>query len=210
VTRDDPMASSSPTPGPAPRPPLVVWFGLAVVLAAAAVLSFDALRSLGLAVGIPGHLAWLLPVAVDAGAAVSCATWLGRRATPDAARYAGRMTWSLLAVTVLGNAGQLGMHAHGITPPWWVAVLVGAIPPAVVGSTVHLVVLLVRASPHVATPGATDVPDDVEPEVIQAIRNGAGRRKLVALGLTDHRAKQLIATHRHTATGCTTTHHTGH
>lgn len=138
------MATADVQARSAPRAPWVVWLGLAVVLAAAAVLSFDALRALALAVGIPAGLAWLLPVAVDAGAAVSCAVWLGRRAAPDASRFAGRMTWALLAVTVFGNAGQLGMHAHGVTPPWWVAVLVGAIPPAVVGSTVHLVVLLVR------------------------------------------------------------------
>lgn len=126
------------------RPPWIVWAGLAVVLAAAAVLSFDALRALALAVAIPPHLGWLLPIAVDAGAAVSCATWLGGRTTPDAARFAGRMTWALLAVTVAGNAGQLGMHAHDVVPPWWVAVAVGSIPPAIVGATVHLVVLLVR------------------------------------------------------------------
>ncbi len=154
-----------------PRLPWIVWLGLGIVLAAAAVLSFDALRGLALAVGIPVGLAWLLPVAVDAGAAVSCAVWLGRRATPDAAAFAGRMTWALLAVTVLGNAAQLGMHAHAVVPPWWVAVAVGAIPPAVVGATVHLVVLLVRGG--LAEQGAADeepetvtepAPVQVEPE----------------------------------------------
>ncbi|MBL8926340.1 MAG: DUF2637 domain-containing protein [Pseudonocardia sp.] len=216
------MASQPVPPGSAPRPPWVVWLGLAVVLAAAAVLSFDALRALALAVSIPARFAWLLPVAVDAGAAVSCATWLGGRTTPDAARFAGRMTWALLAVTVVGNAGQLGMHAHEVTPPWWVAVAVGAIPPAVVGATVHLVVLLVRTSPHPATPAVEAVVEaatpaatplravatppvdaevgDVETRAIAAIHEGAGRRSLVKLGLTEHRAKQLIATHRHTAT----------
>lgn len=123
-----------------------------MVLAAAAVLSFDALRHLALAVGIGPGLAWLLPLCVDAGAAVSCAVWLGRRAHLDAARVAGRMTLALLAVTVGGNAAQLGMAAHHITPPWWVAVAVGAIPPAVVGATVHLVVLLVRGPAPVQQP----------------------------------------------------------
>lgn len=160
--------------GPPPRPPWIVWLGLGIVLAAAAVLSFDALRALAVAVGIAGHLAWLLPIAVDAGAAASCAVWLGGRSTVGAARYAGRMTWALLAVTVAGNAGQLGMHAHGITPPWWVAVLVGAIPPAVVGSTVHLVVLLVRRSApgrirHARAESETAVEMlDVEPAAIEA------------------------------------------
>lgn len=157
-----------------PRLPVIVWCGLAVVLIAAAVLSFDALRGLALAVGIPWRFAWLLPVAVDAGAAVSCAVWLGRRATADASAFAGRMTWALLAVTVLGNAAQLGMHAHAVVPPWWVAVAVGAIPPAVVGATVHLVVLLVRGglvpaeqTEDVSEPVYTEAPAvQVEPEPV--------------------------------------------
>ncbi|MDN5858961.1 MAG: DUF2637 domain-containing protein, partial [Pseudonocardia sp.] len=123
----------------------VRWAGLAVVLAAAAVLSFAALRDLALAVSIPPELAWLLPVAVDAGAAVSCACWLARELPADAARFARAQTWLLLGGTVAGNAAQLGMHAALLVPPWWVAVLVGAIPPAVVGGTVHLAVLVGRA-----------------------------------------------------------------
>lgn len=163
------MAPEPLPPRPTPRPPIVVWAGLAVVLAAAAVLSFDALRGLGVAVRISDRLAWLLPVAVDAGAAVSCATWLGGRSSASAARFAGRMTWALLAVTVLGNAAALGMHAHDITPPWWVAVLVGSIPPAVVGSVVHLVVLLVRRTDEAdqadqaAGPIELDGPDQAGP-----------------------------------------------
>lgn len=199
------------------RPPRVVWAGLAVVLVAAAVLSFDALRALALAVSIPPALAWLLPVAVDAGAAVSCATWLGGRTDRHTARIAGGMTWALLAVTVAGNAGQLGMHAHGITPPWWVAVLVGAIPPAIVGAVVHLVVLLVRApaAPSVlpAAPGVgaereeqhpqleetrpelEETPESVQVRAARLIADGAGRRRLAEeLGVTEWEARQLLAT----------------
>ena len=123
---------------------VIRWLGLAVVLAAAAVLSFHGLRDLAVAVSIPAELAWLLPVAVDAGAAVSCACWLGRDLPRDAQAFARRLTYSLLLLTVAGNAAQLGMSAGHVTPPWWVAVLVGAIPPAVVGGTVHLAVLVGR------------------------------------------------------------------
>lgn len=123
---------------------IIRWLGLGVVLAAAAVLSFHGLRDLALAVGIPTELAWLLPVAVDAGAAVSCACWLGRDIPEDAQRFAQKLTWGLLVLTVVANAAQLGMHAEAITPPWWVAVLVGAIPPTVLGSVVHLAVLVGR------------------------------------------------------------------
>lgn len=190
----------------APRPPWFVWLGLAVVLLAAAVLSFDALRSLAVAVSIPAYLAWLLPIAVDAGAAVSCSVWLGNRSSTEAARYAGRMTWALLAVTVLGNAGQLGMHAHGITPPWPVAVAVGAIAPAVVGATVHLVVLLVRCPAELADLAAdlaevaSEEPapaSEDDPKLVRArelVAAGVGRPKLAeALGVPESQARQLIA-----------------
>jgi hypothetical protein len=226
------MATQTVPQGEAsPRAPWVVWAGLAVVLTAAAVLSFDALRGLALAVAIPGHFAWLLPIAVDAGAAVSCATWLGGRAAPDAARFAGRMTWALLAVTVAGNAGQLGMHAHGITPPWWVAVLVGTIPPTVVGATVHLLVLVGRAAP--ARQAAAEAVDEARPvdedaaellderggsrvwetappagdqagedRAARLIREGAGRRRLAReLSITEHQARALLDEHRPTQGG---------
>jgi Protein of unknown function (DUF2637) len=182
-----------------------------VVLTAAAVLSFDALRGLAVAVGITGslwalQLAWLLPVAVDAGAAVSCAVWLGGRTTPDAARFAGRMTWALLAVTVAGNAGQLGMHAHGITPPWWVSVLVGTIPPAVVGAVVHLLVLVGR--PALAPVAGEELDDPMTDEppadppqggdrVAQLLAEGAGRRRLAReLDIPESRARALLDDHR--------------
>lgn len=119
--------------------------GLAVVLTAAAVLSFAALRDLAIAVAIDERLAFLLPIAVDAGAAVSCTVWLSPAVRKDARRFACWLTWSLLSATVVGNAAQLGMHANHISPPWWVAVLVGAVPPAVVGGVVHLLVLDGRA-----------------------------------------------------------------
>ncbi|MGI5127480.1 DUF2637 domain-containing protein [Pseudonocardia sp. CA-107938] len=216
MTVDSEIAAAGSAPA-TPRPPWIVWAGLAVVLAAAAVLSFDGLYGLALTVEIASHLAWLLPICVDAGAAVSCAVWLGGRSRRDAARYAGRMTMVLLAVTVASNAGHLGMVAEQVDPPWWVAVLVGAIPPAVVGSTVHLVVLLTRSARTDATamipvtaepPAATQdrmAADEVWPDpqaadereadpIADLVAVGAGRRRLAReLGVTEYRARQLIA-----------------
>ena len=51
----------------------VTWLGLAVVLAAAAVLSFSALAELAAMVGMSRRLVWLFPVCTDAGVAVSTA-----------------------------------------------------------------------------------------------------------------------------------------
>lgn len=137
--------------------------GLAVVLTAAAVLSFDALRNLAVAVRISAHLAFLLPVAVDAGAAVSCAVWLSPGARVDARRFARWLTWALLVLTVAANAAATGWHALAVTPPWWAAVVVGAIPPAVVGGTVHLLVLVGRA--EVPAPVVEDEPVEELPPV---------------------------------------------
>lgn len=113
----------------APRPGLVTWAGLAVVLVAAAILSFSALSDLAELVGRSHQLAWLLSVCTDAGVTVSTGVWLSGRHRADAERFARRLTWSLLALTVAGNAMHQGLTAAGVVSPWWVAVLVGAIPP---------------------------------------------------------------------------------
>lgn len=173
----------------------VIWIGLAAVIVATAVLSFHGLRDLALAVQIPSNLAWLLPVAVDAGAAVSCTAWLARDIPDDASRFARTMTWLLLAGTVVGNAAQLGMHAAGIVPPWWVAVAVGAIPPAVLGGTWHLAVLVGRTAstaveavapdeadgPRTAPLDDRQVPEDpTDSWIIPDLRTWADGRRTVA------------------------------
>lgn len=175
------------------RPHWIVWLGMSAVLIAAAVLSFEGLYGLATAVGISTYLGWLLPIAVDAGAAVSCAVWLGGRSPVDAARVAGRMTWALLATTVAGNAAHLGMAAEGITPPWWVAVLVGAIPPAVVGAVVHLVVLLTRTDTTTTTLAAADRPAAaVSAPAEKPAEDTTTPTKGVALALVDEPEDDLL------------------
>ena len=63
----------------------VLFLLLAVVAAAAAVLSFSALRDLALLCGFAAELAWLLPVVVDAGAAAGSLVWLGGPGTTSRA-----------------------------------------------------------------------------------------------------------------------------
>lgn len=126
------------------RPGWFAWFGAFLVWTGAAVMSFSGLDGLARTCFIAPTIAWLLPIVIDVGVAV--AAWVWRRGVnPDAARLAGRITWSLLVLTVVGNGAHLGMEASHITPPWWVAAVVGAIPPAVAGATAHLLVLLGRS-----------------------------------------------------------------
>lgn len=172
----------------------MLWIGLLVVLVAAAALSFDALRDLAEAVSIPARLAPLLPIAIDVGAAVSCATWLSHRVDDHTAAFARRMTFVLLALTVAGNAAQVGMHANNLGPPWWAAVVVGAVPPGVAGAIVHLIVLVTRSGsvPMTDSPRAV-IDEETRDRAVDLIARGAGRPRIATeLGLTDHQARRLV------------------
>lgn len=150
------------------------WALLVAVLSAAAVLSFDALRDLAVLCAVDPRLAPLLPVAIDAGAALSTRVWLDGRAAL-AERFARRMTFAMLAVTVAGNALHSGLVASGLTPTWWTAVLVGAVPPAVVGATVHLAVLVGRQ-------GDTDSPQAAVTAAVGAAEGAGAPRTLLGTG----------------------------
>jgi len=141
------------------RPGFWTWTGIAVVGVASAVLSFASLRDLAISCRVSPTLAPLLPIVIDAGLALNTRAWLSRRSNSDAERYARRMTWALLGLTVAANAGHQGMVAHGVTPPWPVAVLVGAIAPTVLGAVVHLATLLGRVQEPVQL--GVEVPDAI-------------------------------------------------
>jgi hypothetical protein len=133
----------------------VTRIGLLVVAAAAAVMSFTALADLARLVGITGTVgavgtwaavptAALLPITVDVYAAVATWVWLQGRAPADAVEFARRSAWAAIVTTVVGNAVHGGLVALTASPPWWMAVLIGAIPPAALGALVHLAVLVGR------------------------------------------------------------------
>ncbi len=124
--------------------PRVLHGLLAIVAAAAAVLSFAALRDLALVCGFAPQLAWLLPVVVDAGAAAGSLVWLGGRVARPARRFARTLALALLGLSVGANALGHGLSAFGLAPAWWVVVIVSAVAPAVLGAVVHLAVLVGR------------------------------------------------------------------
>lgn len=154
---------------------------LLVVAAAAAVLSFAALRDLALLCGFAPTLAWLLPVVVDAGAAAGSLVWLGGWATGPARRFARALALALLGSSVAANALGHGLAAFHLTPPWWVVVIVSAVAPAVLGAVVHLAVLVGRTDPA-TTPTATEV--DVEPVGDESIRGAYADGLLTEYGLS--------------------------
>lgn len=200
---------------------------LLVVAAAAAVLSFDALRGLALLCGFAPWLAWLLPVTIDAGAGAGAVAWLGRH--DGAGRRFGRwLALALLATSVAGNALGHALAAYATRPHWGVVVAVSAVAPAVLGAVVHLAVLVARAGagpgealaptprdrgPVVAMPAnasappvdhpTSDVPDATEPaKPADLIAAGFGRKRLAeALDISPTQARQLIDQHRAVTNG---------
>lgn len=179
----------------------VMWLLLAVVAAAAAVLSFSALRDLALLCGFTSGLAWLLPVVVDAGAATGCLVWLRSDAGQSGVKFARSLTWLLLASSVAGNALVHGLSAYSLRPAWWVVVLVSAVAPAVLGATVHLAVLVSKPEASQALGAEFLQLQDEEipqPELVdpaaELIANGAGRRRLAReLDVSEHQARKLLA-----------------
>lgn len=202
----------------------ILYVLLGTVAAAAAVLSFDALRELAVTCGFSDRLAWLLPVVVDAGAASGSLAWLGSACPPIARAYGRALALVLLASSVGGNALGHGLQAYGARPHWLVVVGVSAIAPAVLGALVHLVVLVGRPptpvdeQPAEATPMPADreTAPAVAPEppaaptlppvppiplkAAELVASGAGRRRVAReLGVTEHEARSLIARHREMA-----------
>ncbi|MEU7813878.1 DUF2637 domain-containing protein [Pseudonocardia sp. NPDC049154] len=190
---------------------------LLVVAVAAAVLSFAALRDLARMCGFAVWLAWLLPVVVDAGAAAGSLVWLGGWAADTARRFARALALCLLALSVAANALGHGLEAYGLEPPWWVVVVVSAIAPAVLGAVVHLAVLVGRVKPAPPVELADDDFADLGDEPLSPwwesappvsepsrydraealIASGIGRRRLAReLGVTEHEARQLLASSR--------------
>jgi hypothetical protein len=195
----------------------VLYALLLVVAAAAAVLSFAALRDLALVCGFTPRLAWLLPVVIDAGAAAGSLVWLGGWAAGSARRFARALALGLLALSVAANALGHGLVAFDLAPAWWVVVIVSAVAPAVLGAVVHLAVLVGR--PHAldrredaagaAAADATEVLDEQEPppwwehalpavgvtgyRAAELIAAGAGRRRLAReLDITEYEARRLL------------------
>lgn len=171
----------------------VLYVLLFVVAAAAAVLSFAALRDLALVCGFSPRLAWLLPVVVDAGAAAGSLVWLGGWSAHSARRFARALALGLLGLSVAANALGHGLAAFALAPAWWVVVVVSAIAPAVLGAVVHLSVLVGRP---VATPPVVDGQDPPD-RAGALIAEGAGRRRLSReLDISEYEARQLLARNR--------------
>nr|WP_240539296.1 DUF2637 domain-containing protein [Bifidobacterium sp. SO1] len=122
-----------------------MWPGLvvAVILALLAfIISFDALRVVGLACGINERLAWMFPLIIDGSTlAFTWAAWAFKTR-----RLSTVYPWLMLVlfsiISLIGNA----LHAHpvevnGLLLPDWVPPLIMTVPPVALLATTHMIVL---------------------------------------------------------------------
>lgn len=116
--------------------------GMTVTALSAAVSSFSGLHSLAAATGWPEALSPLLPFTIDAYAMTATRVWLSKATGSAAARRFAR--WNAIGaigLSLVGNAAWHLIAAQVLTVTWPIVVLVGAVPPAVLGLLSHLAVL---------------------------------------------------------------------
>lgn len=124
-----------------------VLVGMTIAAASAAVASFSGLRGLAEAAGWPPHMAWLLPVTIDAYAMTSARVWLAASTRSGGARrFARANALGAIAASTAGNAAYHAIAAGLLTATWPIIVLVGAVPATVLGLTAHLHALRGRSA----------------------------------------------------------------
>lgn len=132
--------------------------GMTVTACAAAVSSFSGLRSLAASTGWPETLAPLLPFTIDAYAMTATRVWLSKATGSAAAR--GFARWNAIGaigLSLVGNAAWHLIAAKVLTVTWPIVVLVGAVPPAVLGLLSHLAVLRVQDDEDEAAKPGTEL-----------------------------------------------------
>lgn len=137
----------------------LLWLGLTVVTVAAVAASFSTLAGLAAFTGWGQRLSWLLPASLDALGMTACLVWLDGSADRKSRDYARWLTWVAAGLSILGNGvGHLASTGH-LSQGLLLVVLVGAVPPAALATTVHLIVLVSSPSPSpVPVPDAAPVP----------------------------------------------------
>lgn len=117
-----------------------VLSGIAVVILAAGILSFSALRRLGISAGWSPELAALLPLSIDVYALISTVSWLVLAEEEADRRRSGINASAAVALSILGNGLEHLSAFHVLTVGWPVVIVVSAIPPVVMALSVHLAV----------------------------------------------------------------------
>lgn len=150
-----------------------LWPLVALVVAIASiafVLSFDALRTLGMACGVSPALAWMFPLIIDLPViAFTWATWVFKT------RHLGQAyPWAMLVVFSLVSLAGNALHAHptetnGMLLPQWGASLLMTMPAVALLATSHMIV----------KSAAKSFDDDEAPVALETILSEADRADLL-------------------------------
>ncbi len=150
-----------------------LWPLVALVVAIASiafVLSFDALRTLGMACGVSPALAWMFPLIIDLPViAFTWATWVFKT------RHLGQAyPWAMLVVFSLVSLAGNALHAHptetnGMLLPQWGASLLMTMPAVALLATSHMIV----------KSAAKSFDDDEAPVAPESILSEADRADLL-------------------------------
>jgi hypothetical protein len=118
----------------------LVLAGIGIVILAAGILSFSALRRLGISAGWNPALAALLPVSIDVYALISTVSWLVLAEGTEDRKRSGINASVAVSLSVVGNGIEHLNAFHVLTVGWPVVIAVSAIPPVVMALSVHLAV----------------------------------------------------------------------
>ncbi|MBX7268825.1 DUF2637 domain-containing protein [Micromonospora sp. Llam7] len=140
---------------------------MTVTAISAAVSSFSGLQSLAAATGWPEALSPLFPLTVDAYAMTATRIWLsGSTGSERARRFARWNAIMAIGLSLIGNAVWHLIAAQVLTISWVIVVLVGAVPPAVLGLLSHLAVLRGQEEPVPVSPARPGEPEQLPPPAI--------------------------------------------
>lgn len=147
---------------------------IAVIGAAAFVLSFAALRDLAILANTPKRWAWLFPVIVDGTIVQATISALVLAASPERRWF----LWVLgvgAMVSIAGNS--LHAVAGGRMLPWWAAALVAAIAPVSLLVDTHGLAVLFRAAQHDSIPEPAPVSEPAPEKAPVPVRRKASTRR---------------------------------
>jgi hypothetical protein len=116
------------------------------------------------------RVAWLMPVAVDGYVVVALVLWMSP-VPARVAEFAKKNTYGAAGIGIIAQSAYHLLATQSATDQTWrvvLAALVGALPPAVAGLTVHMRALIRRegSTPSTVNTAATAVPATVSPSPV--------------------------------------------
>lgn len=147
-------------------PELDIYLMSGLIVAGAAVLSFNSTRDLANMCGFHDWLSWVWPVCLDAVAYVSTRIWLSRNTDNHTRTYARSLALIAIGLSLAANGLDLFLIVEKLSPAWGVVLLVGAIPPATLAAVIHMLVMRrgLIAGRRTATRPATVTPPVRKPK----------------------------------------------